>query len=81
MVQLVTSPAAMALFTTLRFITGSSPGMPAQAGHTFSLASALLSLAQEQKILDSVASSTWTSSPITVSQAITVHLLPKRRPQ
>jgi hypothetical protein len=51
------------------FNTGSVPGIPAHTGQTLTFGSAFVvsTLGQEQNILLAVASSAWTSSPMTGS--------------
>lgn len=62
----------MAYSTARSLATGNAPGIPEQTGQTaiFGSASTESTTAQPQNIFDSVASSTWTSSPITGSYFI-----------
>jgi hypothetical protein len=53
-----------------RFGTGSVPGCPRHTGHVWVFGSAPKTFAQGQNIFVAVESSTWHSSPITVSYAI-----------
>ena len=50
-----------------RLGTGSVPGWPRHTGHVFVLGSAPNTFAHEQNIFVAVLSSTWHSSPMTVS--------------
>src|SRR5580658_5259764 len=59
--------ASTAKSTALRFNTGRAPGRPRQTGQTLVLGGVPKRVEQEQKILDTVRSWTWTSSPITGS--------------
>ena len=56
--------------TALRLSTGSTPGMPVHTGQVFPLGGAPNAVEQAQKILLRVESWAWTSSPMTVSNAI-----------
>jgi hypothetical protein len=60
------------------FKTGSVPGIPAQTGHTLTFGSAFVvsTMAQEQNILLAVASSAWTSNPMTGSYFMMGLILP-----
>jgi hypothetical protein len=69
-------PNSIALLLT----EGRLPGIPEQAGHTFSFGPAPNLAEQEQNSFDSVASSTWTSSPITISYFM-LDILHRRRDQ
>src|SRR5580704_10161552 len=70
-VSLMRQPSAMAASTAkstaLRFSTGRAPGRPRQTGQTLVLGGAPKRVEHEQKILPTVKSWTWTSSPITGS--------------
>ena len=57
----------MANSTTFRLSTGSVPGMPVHTGQQCVLGALPKADEQEQKIFVRVASSTWTSRPITIS--------------
>src|SRR5579864_9076944 len=59
--------ASTANSTARRLSTGSTPGMPRHTGQTLVLGGAPKRVEQEQKILLSVSSWMWTSSPITGS--------------
>src|SRR5580700_5318666 len=59
--------ASTAKSTALRFNTGNAPGSPRQTGQTFVFGGSPKRVEQEQNILDSVSSWTWTSSPMTGS--------------
>ena len=63
----VAAASGPAVAVALRFATGSEPGSPRHTGHVRVLASPPNVVGQAQNIFDSVASSTWHSSPITVS--------------
>src|ERR1700746_307000 len=65
--QLSAIAARVANSTTFRLRTGKAPGIPRHTGQTLVLGGAPKRVEQEQKILLSVSSWTWTSSPITGS--------------
>ena len=59
--------------TAFSFNTGSMPGMARSTALAWLLGVAPNVVAEPEKILESVASCTWTSSPITVSQLMAVY--------
>jgi hypothetical protein len=67
MVQFSARPIRMVDSTAIRLTTGSEPGSPRQTGQTCVLGSAPKAVGHEQNIFELVPSSTWVSSPITVS--------------
>ena len=71
-VQFVASPTAIAYSTTCLFKTGREPGIPVQTGQVWVFGAPPNSVEQAQKIFVLVASSTWTSSPITVSYSLRI---------
>ena len=68
--QEVASAVRIVNSTALRLSTGSTPGMPVHTGQVFPLGEAPNAVEQAQKILLRVESWAWTSSPMTVSNAI-----------
>ena len=71
-----TSPALTADSSTFLFSTGRVPGIPVHTGQHWVLGPPPKAVVQEQKIFVLVASSTWVSRPMTVSQVMPVRLLP-----
>lgn len=67
MLQFVASPTDTAYSTACLFNTGNAPGIPMHTGQTWVLGAAPNAVEHPQKILVLVESSTWTSSPMTVS--------------
>jgi hypothetical protein len=67
MAQWVATPVLMAKSTTFSFNTGRAPGNPRQTGQVWELGWLPKEVAQPQKILVSVVSWAWTSSPMTTS--------------
>ena len=67
MLQFAASPTATAYSSTFLFRTGSVPGIPVHTGQVWELGLPPKAVEHPQKILVLVASSTWTSSPMTVS--------------
>ena len=67
MLQCVASPVRIAYSTTFLFSTGNVPGIPEHTSHTWVFGSPPNCVGQEQKIFVLVASSVWTSRPITIS--------------
>ena len=63
-------------FCACLFSTGREPGIPVQTGHVCVFGAPPNSVLQEQKIFVLVASSTWTSRPITVSYCLLIFLSP-----
>src|SRR5713101_7665542 len=62
--------ASTANSTALRLSTGSAPGIPRHTGQTFVFGAAPNRAEHEQKIFVAVSNSTWTSSPMTGSNAV-----------
>jgi len=67
MVQFVANPILMIYSTCILFITGNTPGIPRQIGHTLELGSFPNCVEQPQNVFDLVKSCAWTSRPITGS--------------
>ena len=67
MLQFKARPILMAHSTPLALTTGSAPGSPRETGSTWELGSAPKRAEEVENIFVSVASSTWTSMPITGS--------------
>src|SRR5699024_4347154 len=62
-------------FTASSFSTGSVPGYPKSFGFTLAFGSLPKAFGLDENIFDFVFSSTWTSSPMTVSNFIDQHPL------
>ena len=81
MAQLAASPTARAYSTTCLFNTGREPGIPVHTGQVCVFGAPPNSVEQPQKIFVFVASSTWTSRPITVSYCFLIFIFTSNCPE